>query len=271
MPHKKGEWYMENILDLLYEYSKRGKNIDKEFMDKVIKIMTTEKGLRNFIKRVRFEDLSSYRINHDEANTPMAYDPYAKKILLDSHNIEIFRDEIKKLTLNSNFSDFEQALSSNSILTQALLHEIEHANQYRKSMIRDENFENLLLGVCCHIDNDFFKESKFSQFLMLKRGIYLNPQLYYNLALQQQLNVKFKASNPIERMANIHSTQEINGMLVQINKNDCIENVISLFDSLLAGFQLNGYNSNNGIKFSDRNIFRRSKKTKYHWNRCTFY
>ena len=238
---------MENILDLLYEYSKRGKNIDEEFMDKVIKIMTKEKDLKNYIKRVRFENLSSCKMNHDGKNTPMAYDPYTKKILLDSHNIEIFRDKIKEITHNLNFSDFEQVLSSNSILTHALLHEIEHANQHKKSMIKDENFENLLLGVSCHVDNEFFKESKLSQLLILKKGIYLNPQLYYNLGLQHQLNAQFKTSTPIERMANIQSTQEINNMLVQISKNDCIENVISLFDSLLAGYQLNGYNFNNDI------------------------
>ena len=39
-------------------------------------------------------------------------------------------------------------------------------------------------------------------------------------------------------MANIHSSQEVNDMLVQISKNEYIESVISLFNSLLAGFQL---------------------------------
>lgn len=48
-------------------------------------------------------------------------------------------------------------------------------------------------------------------------------------------------------MANIHSAQEVNDMLVQISKNEYIENVISLFDSFLAEFQLKGYNFNNGI------------------------
>lgn len=133
------------------------------------------------------------------------------------------------------------------MLTQALLHEIEHANQSKKSIIRNEEFENLLLGVNCHVDNEFFKESKISQFLILIKGIYLNPQLYHNLGLQLQLNTQFNTSIPIERMANIHSTQEVNDMLVQIGKNECIENVTSLFNSLLAGFQLNGYDFNNGI------------------------
>lgn len=235
---------MENILDLLYEYSKRGKNVDKEFIDKVIKVMIIEKDLNEYIKRIRFKNLSSCKINHGGKDTPMAYNTYTKEILLDNNSIILFQKMLEKLI---QFRDFEQVLSINAMLIQALLHEIEHANQPKKSIIRNEEFENLLLGVSCHVDNEFFKESKISQLLILKKGIYLNPQLYHNLGLQQQLNTQFNTSTPIERMANIHSAQEVNDMLVQISKNECIENVTSLFDSLLAGFQLNGYNFNNGI------------------------
>lgn len=235
---------MENILDLLYEYSKKGKNVDKEFIDNVIKIMIKEKDLNDYIKRVHFKDLSSCKINHGGKNSPMAYNTYGKEILLDNNNIILFQETLEKLI---QFRDFEQVLSINAMLTQALLHEIEHANQPKKSIIRNEEFENLLLGISCHVDNEFFKERKISQLLILKKGIYLNQQLYHNLSLQKQLNTQFKTSIPTERMANIHSVQEVNDMLVQISKNDCIENVISLFDSLLAGFQLKGYNFNNEI------------------------
>lgn len=164
---------MENILDLLYEYSKRGKNVDKAFMDKVIKVMIREKDLNDYIKRVRFKNLSSCKINHGGKDIPMVYNTYTREILLDNNNIILFQKKLEKLIL---FRDFEQVLSINAMLTQALLHEIEHANQTKKSMIRNEEFENLLLGVNCHVDNEFFKERKISQFLMLKKGIYLNPQ-----------------------------------------------------------------------------------------------
>lgn len=238
---------MENILDLLYEYSKKGKQVDKEFIDKTIKIMIREKNLSDYIKKIRFENLSSCKINHGGKDTPMAYDTYAKEILLDNNNIILFQKMLENLF---QFKNFEQVLAINAILTQALLHEIEHANQLRKSIIINEEFENLLLDVNYHVDNEFFKESKISQLLILKMGIYLNSQLSYNSNLQQKLNTKFKKSIPIERMANIYSTQEVNDMLVQISKNECIENVTSLFDLLLAKFQLNGYNNNNGIIMS---------------------
>lgn len=235
---------MGNIIDLLYEYSKRGRKVDKSFIDKVIKIMAREKGLKEYIKKVRFVNLSKYKINHDGKDSPMAYNTYTKEVLIDNDNIVLFQNMIEN---SIHFSDFEKALSINSILTQALLHEVEHANQPRKSIIRNEDFENLLLGINCHVDNEFFKESKISQLLMLKKGIYLNSQLYHNLVLQQKLNTQFETSIPIERMANIHSTQEINDILAQISKYERIENVILLFDSFLAGYQLNGYTSNNGI------------------------
>lgn len=235
---------MENILDLLYEYSKRGKNVDKEFINKVIKVMIIERDLNDYIKRVRFKNLSSCKINHGGKNTPMAYNAYTKEILIDNNNIILFQKMLEKLI---QFGGFDKILSINAMLTQALLHEIEHANQSKKSVIRNEEFENLLLSVSCHVDNEFFKERKISQLLILKKGIYLNPQLYHNLGLQQRLNIQFNTSVPIERMANIHSAQEVNDMLVQISKNECIENVTSLFNSLLAGFQLNGYSFNNEI------------------------
>ena len=55
---------MENILDLLYEYSKRGKNVDKEFMDKVIKVMIREKDLNDYMiisqKASRYDTMVLY-------------------------------------------------------------------------------------------------------------------------------------------------------------------------------------------------------------------
>ena len=235
---------MENILDLLYEYSKKGKRFDKNFMVQVIKIMIREKDLSDYIKRTRFQELSSYKINHEGKNTPMAYDTYTKEVLLDKHNIVLFQKTIENLV---QVKGFEQTLSINDMGIQALLHEVEHANQQKKSIIINEEFENLLLGVSCYVDNEFFKESKLSQLLMLKKGIYLNPQLYHHLGLQQQLNIKFQSSTPIERMANIHATQEVIAMLTQISKREHIETVVSLFALLLAKFQINGYNYNEGI------------------------
>lgn len=238
---------MDNILDLLYEYSRRGLYIDNDFMSKVIKILIKENNLRGFVKRINFCSLSKDSTNHNEDDTPMAYSYYTRKILIDTDKVNIFRRIAKELTCDLNLSYFEQILLSNSLATHALLHEVEHPYQYKKSMIRNENFENLLLGVCCHIDNTFFMESKLAQLLMLKKGIYLNPQLYHNLRLQLQLERIFGASIPMERMANIHSTQEVNNMLAQISKIDCIDKVISFFDSLLASYQLNGYNFNDSI------------------------
>lgn len=234
---------MNNILDLLYDYSKRGKNIDKEFINKVIRIIIREKELKEYIKRVSFETISGYKINHGDQYTPMAYNTYNKKIVLDNNKISFFQKMLNEII---QLDGFEQMLSVNAMQTAAILHETEHVNQSGKSVIQNEEFENLLLGICCHVDNEFLKESKVSQFLMLKRGIYLNPQLYRNLGLQQQLNNQFNTATPIERMANIHSIQEVSAMLAQISKSDSIENVILLFDVFLAIHQLNGYTSYEG-------------------------
>lgn len=241
-PMKKGKLHMENILDILYEYSKKGKKIDKKVINKVIKILIIEKDLSDFVKRTRFKNI--YKTEPDKKDIPMAYWTKNKEILLDKNKIRFFQNNIEDLI---QFKDFEHTLSCNAMLTQVALHEIEHANQVKKSIIIDEEFENLLLGVCLHVDNEFFKESKISQFLINKLKIYSNPQLYYNIRLMRQINNQFNTSTPIERMANIHSTQEVKEMLTIISKSEYIENVISLFDTLLMNYQLNGYNYNNGI------------------------
>lgn len=88
---------MENILDLLYEYSKRGKNVDKEFIDKVIRVMIIERDLNDYIKRVHFKNLSSCKINHGGKDTPMAYNTYTKELLLDNNNIILFQKMLEKL------------------------------------------------------------------------------------------------------------------------------------------------------------------------------
>ncbi len=235
---------MENIADLLYDYSKNGRELDKKFIDQVVRVMIREKHLSEYIKGVCFDSLSKNKMNNGKTTTPMAYHPYTREILVDINNIGFFFKKLESLICSG---DFERALSVNAILTQMLLHEIDHANQFRKSTINSDDFENLLLGVCCHVDNEFLRESKISQLMMLKRGIYLNSQLFRSLGLQQQLKTRFDTSAPMERMANINSTNEVCDMLGLINQSDNIESVISFLDSYLVGYQLSGYSSNNGI------------------------
>lgn len=235
---------MDNVLDLLYDYSKKGRKVDKEYIKKASKIIINERDLSEYIKEVQYKDLTNCKITHNEKYVPIAYNPYTKRLIVDIKNLAFFQKILEAL---SGLDVFGQVLLINAISTQALLHDIEHANQEKKSISQNDDFENLLLGINCHVDNEFFQESKLSKFLMLQMGIYLNSQLFHNLCLQQRLNSQFNTSIPSERMANIHSTQEVCDMLEQISKIEDIENVISLLNSLLAGHQLNGYIVEGGV------------------------
>lgn len=234
---------MENILDLLNEYSKNGIKYDKKYIKSIIKIMIKEKDLGDYIKKVSFKNVGV-------KNIPMSYNFFTKEISIYNNILDIFCDTITKADKFKTLSDFAQILLINCTVTRALLHEVEHANQYRKTTIKNEDFENLLLGICCYYHTEFLKESKLSQLLIIKKNIFLNKQLYHFLDLQRQIKIKYNSSIPTERMANIYSAKEISAILTHLSKNYDIENIISLFDFMLACDYLNGYSYNNEVVIS---------------------
>lgn len=229
---------MDNVLDVLVEYSKRGKKADRKFIKKVIKVMIEEKELKDYIKKIRFVDMSKIESYYPENERGvMAYRCWNGEILIDEGDIE-FLCKLMEEYIGKDSREFEKIISCNALVLQVLLHEIEHANQYKKSKINDTDFENILLSICNYANNEFFKESKLNQLIIIKKGLYLNRQLYYDLKLSGEIEIKYSSSSPTERMANIYSTNDVITILEQIKD---IPGPIKFFQDFLISQRLNGY------------------------------
>lgn len=227
---------MDNILDLLVEYSKKRRYVDEPFISKAVEISIEDKDLKDYIKNVSFDIPSSVKMCCNSA--VMLYDSYFRKIIVNKNELVYLRNSFK--LKNAHFSEFERILSRNAFLLHIVLHEVEHANQFKKSKIDGDNFECLLLAICNHTVNEFFKRSMLEQYLIIKGYEFINPQLYRDIVLNVQIKKQYDDDHPMERMAQIYSLKDVKSMLEQIPED--ISRVIELFQRLLATSYLSGYN-----------------------------
>ena len=244
---------MDNILDILYEYSKQGKIADRTFMFEIIKIIRKRKHLEDYITKVVFKDINCKSTNHkDFVNVPMAYSMYDKQILLDEVDILYFietsiryYDKFKKETNN-----LERILFANSMVLHALLHEIEHANQIKK--VNNNDFESKLIYTCLKNELDAFKKSKLAVFLMSSLGIYSDKNLENDIDILNDIEYHYDTLYPTERMANIYAILSIRKMV------DKIKGEIPFSYKLLANMEkeylLLGYKYKDSLTYPTMNF-----------------
>ena len=229
---------MGNVLDLLVEYSKRGKLIDRIYMLKIIDVATKEKELDDYIKKVIF---ARFNVGHEQ--NIMLYESFGKVIKINESRISKICNASFENFQKIGLTTFEQYILLNARMLQGLLHEIEHANQHKKSKIDNKRFENMLLAICLHNENEYFNQSKIAQILMTTLGTCLDKNFYRNYVLNDALRKHFSTTLPEERLAEIHSINEIQNILKPIKSE--IPKAFSLFDELLSISYLRGYKDQN--------------------------
>lgn len=225
---------MENVLDLLYEYSRLGREVDKDFSKKVIQIVSKEQELQKYLRKVKFQTIP------EEEKCPLMYNFGRYMLQVDQCKLEQYYFRTRNEMLTQSYSEFELTLAANSLVLHGLLHDLEHANQLKKSRL-NESFEHKLLSICLFYANELSKEDIFSRHLILRHGVFLNPDLYHNFKLTCQLKEQYDRLCPTERMANIQAAREINEFLKKLGKIENIEKVIELFFSVLETFYMKGY------------------------------
>lgn len=216
---------MNNILDLLIEYSKLEKKIDFDYVKKVVDIAIKEKDLEDYIAEVKFhENLSTVYEN----NCGGLYSMNTAKITISQHMIDEYYRQIKKSSAK-RLSAYDEFLTSGAVTTQVILHEVEHANQLKK-IYHGNNFESLLLkaaySFCLNVNNSSLDiyELEFFDYMELKE-LY-GPKM------------------PHERLADIYSMHEIVDMLEPIY--DYIHPQIEKFvKTRLHKFYIKGYDNRN--------------------------
>jgi len=254
---------MNNILDLLYDYSKSEKKIDDNFINYVTKIIIKEKDLEEYVTKIKYKNLKIPRITQNGLEIfSMAYDYKKREMLVSKLNIEFLYQILYENLKNSKFDDFEKHFYCNSMILCGLLHEAEHANQHKKINLKNNNFENLLLFISNYILNEFNKKGKVAQFF-----VGFDKKLVNDSKLIHKLKTQYSTLVPEERMANIYAFREIQHLLEKVRGE--IPNVIDELQSHLISLYLKGYDFDKTISspteryLEDLNNLNLSKKELY--------
>lgn len=261
------------FLRLLFDYSKNGKFVDKAYIEQLIDIVINSQSLNFYVSKCSI-------LNEGESLNPCetslaSYDPTTKTINVYIEGIKKTLEHHEKYQIL--FHNIEQLFFQNLVISQVILHELEHAHQ-AKIMDQENTLEaNILRASKISINSDeiadlvakgYEKEQILIHMLSRKRIAQQNYRTNYLLA-------------PNERLAEINSYQEILNSLSHIK--EYVPNLTEFeqsnkLESLLRGFDyefgfLNSptlsYLSKNGnpatlssFDWYDKNYFKCLEKTK---------
>lgn len=207
---------MDNILDILYEYSTKCKILDNSAIENIINTGKNELSLSN--------------VNHVEKRisikrTPLAvYNVFSETIAIYPIAISRFFRNSKyksKLILESELNAVETCFRKNLIIIHMILHELEHANQF--SNYDTPSLEMRLVDL--ELKYLFDMEDKDDDF-------YSNPNKAKEAVIRNKNYDKLYDISFLERMANINAFTKVVELTKKIG-NDRLEELHSdLFLSL---------------------------------------
>lgn len=196
---------MEKLLSLIYNYSINDKLIDEEYIEKFIDVVINSKLLDKYVCDLQI--LSSENDKLPEVCVS-AYNLTDKTIYVDFNNINKYLQEADRY--QALFNEDEQTFYKNSIFSQTILHELEHANQY-KIMDNEESLEAKILNLSKHN----LKDSEINE---LEKNGYSIKDITIYIIKRQIVYSKFYLKSPLERLAEIKSYQEMIILLSNIKK-----------------------------------------------------
>lgn len=181
------------ILKLIFVYSKAGRFPDHYFLDKVVEAVVRARDLDGYVHNIAFTD------EIDDKNLA-AYNFYKKQILM---NYKQFHNDWQENDLFGLLTDStELAFYHNIGITQVILHELEHALQWK---IADDTQNTTIEAKLIRVAQSFsimFNELEQS-------GEISHDLLEAYEAKYRQLYEKNYKVNPVERMAQINSYRTI--------------------------------------------------------------
>lgn len=217
------------LLRLIYDYSIKGKLIDKAYLDKFIEIVVRHKELNHYVRKSKIMETGSETESEFQVAT---YTPFTKTIIVYENAINALLEKVERK--EHLFTDIEKVFYKNIVISQTILHELEHANQ-EKMKEEEDSIESLILrasGVGIKgIDSEFD--------IFTLNTSYVDYCL--NLLKQREKNYRDNyLYAPFERLAEIKSFSEI----IEILKNikEYIPNVLEYENYLLGKNMIRGFN-----------------------------
>ena len=219
------------LLKLIYDYSRSGKLVDHNYVDKLIEIVIEEKKLNKYV--IKSQILSEKESFIENGISLAQYNPFSKTISIYANGInQMLEFNDRYLVL---FGSTEQLFYKNSLITQIILHELEHANQ-RKIIDTEQTLEAEILKLIT-------SEISFNTGMkLLNEGYSIEQIITYISIKKHQSNENYKKNYniaPEERLAEIKSYQEILELLFEIK--EYVPNLLEFeqtnkLEQLLRGF-----------------------------------
>ena len=237
---------MYEILELLYDYSMSDKRLDRAFIDRVLDYYWN--GLKGYMESVKYGS-TNQTIDDPNMYIPAGYSYLRKRIVIDEEEIEK-AFPMRMLSFQMlRFDNFSRILAYNVELLLTLLHEIDHALQYKKGTENPESFEGSLLQLCFYPEMEIWGRNE------LRRYVYLRFKFIHNTNLgkmhndfSKKFNIEFGMDTPYERLARIDSGKQVLGLLdmfdADIKKIPVVKNY---FKSQLLNFYMQGYDKTKEI------------------------
>ncbi len=119
----------EEILRLLFDYSKKGKIVDLNYINKLIEIVVNKRKLSSFI-----DEVNTLTVHEEKPSISASYNSINKKLSIYKLGMtEQIKLHGKKYI--EMFNKVERLFFTNLIVTQIILHELEHVLQYKNTII----------------------------------------------------------------------------------------------------------------------------------------
>lgn len=234
----------DNILDILCDYSLRGKEVDYKFLKYVF--MTLVKDNEDYVKHIKQREFTR-KTQKEGVHTPMAYSYFAKTIYTHPKEIKGIRDLLYSKTKESNWSDLCWIFLYNTYILFDLVHEFEHVDQFDKILSPDSSVESILLGLTHFAYVQINKESLLSKFLINKWQLFLDNNLFDLYYRMGSFNRAFGSDILYERLADIYACEKINKLLERVDAD--IDEVRTFFEVDLVQYLVTGYDENDVVPF----------------------
>ena len=128
------------LLRLIFDYSKNGKLVDKAYLEKLIDLVVNSKDISKYVQNS--EIVSSGTEETMDGILLAEYRPNRKLIRIYSEAMERMLEDHDRY--QELFNGIEQIFYKNVLITQIILHELEHANQ-RKIIEKEDTLESKVL------------------------------------------------------------------------------------------------------------------------------
>lgn len=214
--------------------------LDRDFIDRVLDYYWN--GLKGYMESVKYGS-TNLKTDYPNMYIPAGYSYLRKRIVIDEQEIEK-AFPLRMLSFQMlHFDEFSRIMAYNVELLLTLLHEIDHALQYKKGTENLESFEGSLLNLCFYPEIEIWGRNELRRYIHLR----FKFMRYTNLGkmhhdFSKKFNIAFGMDSPYERLARIDSGKQVLGLLDMFDADiKKIPTVKNYFKYQLLNYYIQGY------------------------------